>query len=241
VSGPWPWAIMASYRPVPDRDPSLDGEIAETTATAASDIIDGEQERTPLNEEKKPAILLPPPAPYPESESGPSFGTPEWEDEPMDEDGKTRPLLEENRKIDNDDNERIDNSGSAEETVGDGEAFVPPAVGRSVEDVSFEASALPPKPVSSRPPYIDYSYTRRVASPLKRRPSILVQSAAIYNQLNSRVALAATATSASCGQPEKEARKSRGGGGGAAVRQVVATKYRAPNYIIIGMLRTDDF
>jgi hypothetical protein len=208
---------MASYRPVPDRDPSLDGEIGETTATVASDIIDGEQQKTPLNEEKKPAILLPPPppAPYPESESGPSFGTPEWEDEPLDEDGKTRPLLEEDRQKDGD-NERIDSSRSAGETVGGGEAFVPP-------DVSFEATALPPKPVSSRPPYIDYSYTRRVASPLKRRPSILVQSAAIYNQLNSRVALAAAATSATCGQPEKEARKSRGGGGGAAVRHVVAT------------------
>jgi len=207
---------MASYRPVPDRDPSLDSEIAETTATVASDIIDGGQERTPLNEEKKPAILLPPPAPYPESESGPSFGTPEWEDEPMDEGGKTRPLLEEDSQNDNGDNERIDNSGTAGETVGGGEAFVPP-------DVSFEASALPPKPVSSRPPYIDYSYTRRVASPLKRRPSILVQSAAIYNQLNSRVALAAATSASSCGQPEKEARKSRGGGGGAAVRHVVAT------------------
>jgi hypothetical protein len=216
---------MASYQPVPDRDPSLDGEIAETTAT--SDITEGEQQRTSLNEEKKPAILLPPPpAPYPESESGPSFGTPEWEDEPMDEDCKRRPLLGEDSQNDNGDNERIDSSGSAEETVGGGEAFVPPAVGRSFEDVSLEApmaSALPPKPVSSRPPYIDYSYTRRVASPLKRRPSILVQSAAIYNQLNSRVALAAAATSTSCGQPEKEARKSRGGGGGAAVRHVVAT------------------
>jgi hypothetical protein len=215
---------MASYRPVPDRDPSLDGEIAEPMATAASDIIDVEQERAPLYEDKKPAILLPPPppAPYPESESGPSFGTPEWEDGPMDED-KTRPLLEEDSQNDHGDNERIDSSGSAGETVGGGEAFVPPAIGRSVEDVSFEASAIPPKPVSSRPPYIDYSYTRRVASPLKRRPSILVQSAAIYNQLNSRVALAAAATSASCGQPEKETRKSRGGGGGAAVRHVVAT------------------
>jgi hypothetical protein len=205
---------MASYRPVPDMDPSLDGEIAEPAVT--TDIIDVEMQRTPLYEEKRPAVLLtPPPAPYPESESGPSFGTPEWEDGPLDED-KTRPLLEEDRQNDNGDNERIDSSGSAGETVGGGEAFVPP-------DVSFDASALPPKPVSSRPPYIDYSYTRRVVSPLKRRPSILVQSAAIYNQLNSRVALAATATSASCGQPEKEARKSREGGGGAAVRHVVAT------------------
>jgi hypothetical protein len=208
---------MASYRPVPDRDPSLDGEIGETTAKAAPDINDGEKQRTPLYEEKKPPILLPPPppAPYPESESGPSFGTPEWEDEPVEED-KTRPLLGEDSQNDNGDNERIDSSGSAKETVGGDESFVPP-------DVSFEASALPPKPVSSRPPYIDYSYTRRVASPLKRRPSILVQSAAIYNQLNSRVTLAATATSSSCGQPEKEVRKSRGGGGGAAVRHVVAT------------------
>jgi hypothetical protein len=217
---------MASYRPVPDRDPSLDGEIAEPAST--SDIIDGEQQRTPFYEAKKPAILLPPPppAPYPESESGPSFGTPEWEDDQVEED-KTRPLLKEDSQNDNGDNERIDSSGSAKETVGSGEAFVPPAVGRGFEDVSLEApmaSALPPKPVSSRPPYIDYSYTRRVASPLKRRPSILVQSAAIYNQLNSRVALAAAASSsASCGQPEKEARKSRGGGGGAAVRHVVAT------------------
>jgi len=219
---------MAAYQPVPVRDLSLDGEIGEAASPAVPGSIGGRQ----IEVRTGP----PPPAPYTESESGPSFGTPEWEDEQTDsetEDGTRTEgrLLLEDRPVKipslRADSPHLRNDGGASrihnsrltDEITNSDVTVRAAVQRSREDGLFEAAAVNPPPVSvsSRPPHIDYSYSRRMASPLKRRPSILVQSAPTYGQLSPRVAVAA-----SSGQTDTEARQSRSDGGG-AVRQVVAT------------------
>ena len=156
---------MASYQPAPLRKDT--SELPDETAAAGRH---------------------PPLATMADSESGgPSFGTPEWE---VGEDeleprapvtGGTSRAATPTATM-----ECGHEQGSAADSysfgdviaIGGDSAACHPPIGRGVG--GEQPMAHWQKAPGGRPPYIDYSYSRRLASPTKQRPSILSAAAATY-------------------------------------------------------------
>lgn len=240
---------MASYRPVPRRGSSLD--TADFDAAAGGTVGVASVIFTPS---ASPEVENGgEPATFPESESGPSFGTPEWEEDERKSGSRTSGTLLEDDNYDDDEEEEeegvldanpsrnvgpvlhsppvvhtghhkeqsVVSAHSSSRDAGGGREGGPLGQGgcpnRGSEDGDAAGAKPPPKVLRHhRPPYIDYSYTRRVASPLKRRPSILIAATA------AAVAAAAAAESeqnkqsshGASEQSETVAPGSRGAGGG---------------------------